>query len=118
MDGNEQYVRSRWDGSVNHQTGGRKSAFMCWVERESEDEYVRHYLSGIETFSTEAEMWQAAAEFTRQREEEIRQVEEEIEVIGKACSVFPFYADRCERMVSRYEHILNDLRKGMKEQHS
>ena len=61
------------------------------------------------------EKWVTVAEFNKGREEEIRQIEEEIEVIGKACAVFPFYADRCERMVTRYEEILADKKRGMKE---
>lgn len=98
----EEYVRSRWERVECIGYDGQRFVSI------NDDMWAS-------SWSTDAEAWQAAAEFTRQREEEIRLVEEKIAVIGKVCAVFPFYPDRCERVVNRYEQILAELKRGMKE---
>lgn len=80
MDGNEQYVRSRWSGVVF--SGGSSGGFISADDGS---------LSGY--WNSEAEAWREAAEFTRTREEEIRQVEEEIEQLTGTRNSLPYGSD-------------------------
>jgi hypothetical protein len=109
MDGNKQYVRSRWekvivcDGSYRHYAKG--TVLLNWAN------HCFHEFASFE----------AAAEFTRQREVEIRQVEEEITLINRFNS--EDHLSEAEQVtiggiLGRSLRALEDLKRGMKEQHS
>lgn len=103
----EEFVREHWE-LVDFSDG----PYTAVVYRHDED--TIETIHGLGSGEHAQSAWFAAAEFTRKRLEEIRQLREEIEVVGKAATVFPFYADRCSRILARLERELGELTKGMK----